>query len=212
MKVTLVIDNPKSWINKYKDILIDRLKNLSCKVSFCRDYKKIKNGDIAIFLSCEKIVPKEFLKKSKHNLIIHASNLPKGKGWSPLTWQILQGKNKIPITLFEAIEKPDSGPIYYKDYIILEGHELIDEIREKLFQKILELLIKFIKNYPDNKPKPQKGKETFFPRRTPKDSELNIHKSIKEQFNLLRVVDNERYPAFFYYKGHKYILKIYKST
>ena len=39
--------------------------------------------------------------------------------------------------------------------------------------------------------------------------ELNVSKTIKEQFNLLRVCDNERYPAFFYLNNKKYIIKIY---
>ena len=38
-----------------------------------------------------------------------------------------------------------------------------------------------------------------------------MSKSIDEQFNLLRVCDNERYPAFFYKDGVKYILKINKE-
>ncbi len=58
---------------------------------------------------------------------------------------------------------------------------------------------------------PQNGDETFFPRRKYKDSELDINKSILEQFNLLRIVDNERYPAFFYINETKYILKIYRE-
>jgi len=40
------------------------------------------------------------------------------------------------------------------------------------------------------------------------DSRLDIDRSIKEQFNLLRVVGNEEYPAFFEINGHKYLLKI----
>lgn len=32
-----------------------------------------------------------------------------------------------------------------------------------------------------------------------------------EQFNLLRIADNENYPAFFILNGQKYILKIYKE-
>ena len=37
-----------------------------------------------------------------------------------------------------------------------------------------------------------------------------INKSIKDQFNLLRIVDDERYPAFFEIDGSKYFIKIYK--
>ena len=52
---------------------------------------------------------------------------------------------------------------------------------------------------------------TFYRKRTPSDSCLDINKSINEQFNLLRVVDNERYPAFFKKNNIKYVVKIYKE-
>ena len=58
------------------------------------------------------------------------------------------------------------------------------------------------------KGKSQRGEETFYKKRTPKDSELDINKTIKEQFNLLRIVDNEKYPAFFKFKNKIYTLKI----
>lgn len=41
------------------------------------------------------------------------------------------------------------------------------------------------------------GKESFYPKRSPKDSELDINKSLNEQFNLLRIASNEDFPAFF---------------
>ena len=71
-------------------------------------------------------------------------------------------------------------------------------------------VLKFLENYP-NQGKEQKGEETFYDKRGPKDSQLSIDKSLKEQFNLLRVCDNERYPAFFYLNDKKYVLKIFKE-
>ena len=61
------------------------------------------------------------------------------------------------------------------------------------------------------KEKEQIGEESFFKKRGAEDSELDTEQSIKDQFNLLRVVDNEKYPAFFEHLGKKYILKIYKA-
>ena len=57
-------------------------------------------------------------------------------------------------------------------------------------------------------PKKQSGSDTFYAKRNPKDSMIDIDKSIKEQFNLLRIVNNEEYPAFFEIDGNKYLLKI----
>ena len=39
---------------------------------------------------------------------------------------------------------------------------------------------------------------TYLQRRTPEDSELDVKKSIAEQFNLFRIADENRYPCFFY--------------
>ena len=71
------------------------------------------------------------------------------------------------------------------------------------------MCLNFIENYNKLLPQKQEGKETIYPRRRPKDSELDITKTIEEQFNLLRIVDNEKYPAFFNIDGKEYILKIY---
>ena len=127
-------------------------------------------------------------------------------------WQILEGKNEIVFTMFEADEKVDNGPIYMKKTLKLDGYELNPELREKQAKQIINMCLEFVNNYEKYKnPTPQEGEETFCPKRTPKDSKLDINKSIKEQFNLLRIVDNENYPAFFEINGHKYILKIYKE-
>ncbi len=211
LKITVALDNPESWMAGHVGSLLEILKDRCHDVTFCTNAGDIPEGDIALFLSCEHIVSKEILKKNKHNLVVHESDLPKGKGWSPLTWQILEGRNEIPIALFEAAEKVDSGPIYYTDKMIFEGHELIDEMRKRQAKKTFELFLRFLDDYPNVRGIPQKGEETFYKKRTQKDSEINVDKTIREQFNLLRVVDNERYPAFFNIGKKKYLIKIYKE-
>ena len=54
----------------------------------------------------------------------------------------------------------------------------------------------------------QVGKESVYRKRSPKDSEMDPEKSISEQFNLLRVVDNEAYAAFFRIGNRYYELRI----
>jgi methionyl-tRNA formyltransferase len=207
-----VLTSKDSWFVPYAKKFIRILKSKGYKAKLFFDHKYIDDSFPVVFiLSYFKIIDKEALKKHKHNLVVHASDLPKGRGWAPLFWQILEGKSKIPIVLFEATEKVDSGDVYIKDYIKFEGHELHDEIREKQAEKTIELCLKFLDEYGKLKPKKQKGTPTFYRRRTPADSELNINETIKKQFNLLRIVNNEEFPAFFYYKGYKYILKIYKE-
>ena len=84
------------------------------------------------------------MKAYDHNIVIHASDLPSGKGWSPLTWQVLEGKNSIPISVFEANDKIDAGKVYIKTCLKLLGYELIEEIREKLYLEIENLIFTFL--------------------------------------------------------------------
>lgn len=210
MKITIIVDNPKSFILPYAKELVSKIKKLKHSCKLVHDQKLITKGDICFILSCEKKIEEATLKLNKNNLVIHGSALPKGRGWSPLSWQILEGKNIIPQTLFEADEKIDAGKIYMQEHLKFKGHELNSEMKDAQGKKNIEMILKFLKKYPKIKGRAQKGHPTFYKKRGPKDSELNIKKSLKELFPLLRVVDNERYPAFFQFAGKKYKLKIEK--
>lgn len=211
MVIQILVDNPNSWIIPYAKTLKKELSKRQHKVCLFHKHKEVKKGDILCLLSCERIF--KSLHLNTHNLVVHESALPEGKGWSPLTWQILEGKNKIPITLFEAVDAVDAGDIYFQEFIEYEGHELIGELKAKQGEKTLELILKFVDNYEEVKgiSQSQRGISSFYGRRRPKDSELDINKTILEQFNLLRVCDNERYPAFFVKDGIQYVLKIEKA-
>lgn len=211
MKITILTDNPNSWIIPYVKDLKKEL-NKTHKLHHVYTTSDIVGGDIMLILSCENILKKEFLQLHKSNIVVHPSKLPQGKGWSPLAWQVLEGLNKIPVSLFEAVEDVDAGEVYIVDYIELKGHELNDEIKHKQGLLTIKMIKQYINKFNTIKGIPQSGEESFYPRRKQKENELNINKTIAEQFNLLRVVDNERYPAHFYIGDQKYVIKIYKSN
>jgi methionyl-tRNA formyltransferase len=209
MRIQILVDNPNSWILPYARELHHRIEDIGHECRLIHKHKDVIKGDILCLLGCERIF--RDLAKNKHNLVVHESDLPQGKGWSPMTWQILEGKNRIPVTLFEAQEGVDSGQLYLQEIIEFEGHELLGEIKHQQGVVSIKLVLHYIMNYPNIKGKDQKGTESFYEKRTPADSELDISKSIADQFNLLRVCDNERYPAYFHNRNQKYIIKIYKS-
>ena len=93
-----------------------------------------------------KILDKKFLNRSKSNLVIHASNLPNGRGMSPLTWQILDGKSLITFSLIEVNEKMDEGKYYFKKKVRIPKHYLFDEIKKLQLDQALILIIKFLIN------------------------------------------------------------------
>ena len=125
-----------------------------------------------------------------------------------MTWQIIDGEKSIPVCLIEASDNVDSGQVWLTDTIELNGNELHDEWRDKQGKVTIKLAKYFIENFIHLNAEEQNGQTSFYARRSLKDSELNIDKSLAEQFNLLRVVSNNDYPAFFIKDGVKYKLEI----
>ena len=210
MKICIVVDNPRSWFVPFAEELKKNLSRFG-SVDLLSDSNQIsQSNDVAFLLSCEKKVIPEILRRSRSNIVVHASELPKGKGMSPLTWQILEGKNRIPITLFEAVEAIDAGPVYIIGYVDFIGNELLHEMQNSVGVKIMEMCETFLNDWPQilSNGIAQNGEPSFYKKRTPGDSRLDPQKSLSEQFNLLRVVDNDRYPAFFEWNGRRYNLKI----
>jgi|TARA_B110000285_G_scaffold178114_1_gene200211 methionyl-tRNA formyltransferase len=209
-KVTFLLDKSNLWFEKQLKNYDFRLNNKYIfKIS--KNPNNIKNQNIVFPLSYTRILPESFLQKNELVLIAHPSKLPKDKGFAPLQYQILRNKNKVYISLIKAAKEVDAGPIYFQNSFVLNGTELSDEIRNIQGIQFLNIIKKFLIKYPKVKSKKQIGKGNFNKRRYPKDSQLDINKTIKQQFNHLRINDNELYPSFFYYKGQKYIIKVFKE-
>lgn len=209
IKVGLLFDAKNNWIEKYL-IRINEIEELKKKYKFHFSYDpdEFKGYEIVFILGFTRILPKSFLESNKLNLVVHESELPKGKGFSPVQWQILEGGNRIAVCLFEAIEELDAGDIFAKVFIELGGYELFDEIRQKQAAATLELISKFLIEYPRNTRTKQHGESSVYRKRSEQDDALDIDKTIREQFNHLRIADNERYPLYFVIDGQKYYLII----
>lgn len=210
MKIQILTDK-KSWFYKNKDKIPTKFRKY-LKKDLISSYKKIKkNYDLTIIVSYYKIIPKKFLSYSKHNLVVHESDLPKGRGMSPLFWQIIKGKKKVTFTLFECSSNMDEGKYYIKKKFYFKPDLLYEEIKDKQMRCAFEIINIFIKKYSKNKnikSFSQKGKASYYSRIKPSFSKLNINKSIKTQINKLRTRDNENFPAYFIYKKRKYTIKI----
>ncbi len=209
-KVTFLLEKSNLWFEKQLKNYDFKL-NKKYKFKISKNPNTIKNQNIVFPLSYTKILPESFLKKNELVLIAHPSKLPKDKGFAPLQYQILRNKNKVFMTLIKAVKEVDAGPIYFQNSFMLNGTELCNEIRNIQGIQFLKIIKKFLIKYPNIKSKNQIGKSSFNKRRFPKDSKLDINKTLKQQFNHIRINDNEIYPSFFYHKGQKYIIKVYKE-
>jgi methionyl-tRNA formyltransferase len=180
-------------------------------VSLAHDKAALRGGDILFLVSCSQMISSAEREYFKATLVLHASDLPQGRGWSPHIWSILGGANQITVSLLEASEPVDSGDIWLKANFTLEGHELLPEINAKLFAAELSLMTRAVEQFETIKPAQQVGDPgPYMPKRSVADSQLDPHRTIAEQFDLLRIVDAQRYPAFIHYRGKRYLIKIEK--
>jgi methionyl-tRNA formyltransferase len=183
------------------------------RLIYVHNAEELIPAEMCFYLSFSRVVSIEVLKKLKNNLVVHESDLPRGKGWSPLTWQILGGKDEITTVLFEASDQVDSGQVYLKNTLKFNGSELVDELRDIQAAATIQLCHEFINSYPDvlAGAMTQEGDSTFCARRSEMDSQLDPAKSLQEQFNLLRVADDSAYPAYFEIDGNQYELWVKKK-
>lgn len=86
-----IVTDETSWFVPYAKQLAEKLiaKGHNCIVRHLFDAQK--RYDFCFLLSCSKLISEKELSCNRHNLVVHGSELPKGRGWSPLTWKILEG-------------------------------------------------------------------------------------------------------------------------
>jgi len=171
-----------------------------------------EEGEILFLISCSQIVTDKTKSLFQHTLVLHASDLPTGRGWSPHVWDVISGKDNLTLSLLDAKEPVDTGDIWRKVTIPLNGTELFNDINDVLFKAELSLIEWACVNYKSSNATPQSAeKSTYYRKRTPQDSELELDKTLESQFNLLRVCDPDRFPAFFYKNGQRYNVRIEKD-
>jgi methionyl-tRNA formyltransferase len=146
------------------------------------------------------------------SLVLHASDLPRGRGWSPHIWQIIGGAEQITLSLLEAEDAVDSGRLWRQVKFSVPKHALWNEINQQLFNAEIALVDLAVKEFDFVKPISQNPgiEPTYFPRRKPVDSKIDPERSITSQFDQIRVCDPARFPAYFELYGHTYKLTLEK--
>ncbi len=211
MKITLLCSDKKHPVNPYIDQWIKRNQH-SFDISLVRSKKELAGGDILFLISCSEIISTNERSLYKASLVLHASSLPQGRGWSPHIWSIIEGASEITLSLLEAEDQVDSGRIWHQIHFPVAAHALWDEINTNLFSAELKLLDYAVQQFSDIQPQEQDSniEPSYYPRRSPTDSRIDPEKNITSQFDQIRVCDPERFPAYFELYGHHYKLTLEK--
>ena len=206
----MILSDRHSWIAPYLDELAEEWAAAGHDCKIAHKVSDVEPADFCFCLSLSQILPAIARTQFKNTLVVHESDLPKGRGWAPMTWQILEGSTRIPVTLLEAVDAVDAGPIYLQEWIELDGTELNHEWRKLQAEATHRLCAEWVQDYPAVlvRAREQTGEPSFYPRRRPEHSRLDVSKPLTDQFDLLRVVDNEDYPAFFELDGKRFVLEV----
>lgn len=146
-------------------------------------------------------VPVEILKATEC-VCFHETDLPYGRGGSPLQNLIAQGHRDTVVCAFQMEEDMDSGPIYLKRALSLEG--IAEEIYLRASGIVADMILEIVTRQPT--PRVQQGETMVFERRKPEQSLIPTElKEMGEIFDHLRMLDAEGYPkAFIDHGGFRY--------
>lgn len=211
MRISLLCSEEMHPVNEFLQKWVEKNNTLH-RIELVRRKAELSGGDILFLISCSEIISAADRSAYRVCLVLHASDLPVGRGWSPHIWQLIEGADEITLSLLEAEDKVDSGRIWKKLKVQIPKHALWDEINSSLFKAEIELIDFAIQEFERIKPVDQDSsiQPTYYRRRTPDDSQIDPTKSIAEQFNKIRVCDPNRFPAFFELHGKKYKLILEK--
>jgi methionyl-tRNA formyltransferase len=188
----LKIDDTANWTYVSNDLeLEEALTSINPKYIF--------------FLHWTWIVPEKIW--SAHECIcFHMTDVPYGRGGSPLQNLILAGHTQTVLTALRMSEQMDAGPVYTKTPLNLDG--AAEEIYLRAGKLSVEIIRQIIAHNP--KPTPQKGEVVIFKRRKPEQSKLPNIGNLQNAYDFIRMLDADGYPTAYIEHGD-YIVNFRKA-
>lgn len=193
-----IIATLKSWNIEEANKLIK--ENSDLKIILISDkkglyYNRIKkyNPRYILFPHWSWKIPED-ISENYECIIFHMTDLPFGRGGSPLQNLISRGIYNTKISAVKVVNEIDAGPVYIKENLKLNGDaEYIYKKASKIiFRKMIPYIIR-------NEPLPeqQKGEIVVFKRRKPEEGNIQKLKNLNEVYDYIRMLDAEGYPNAF---------------
>ena len=131
-------------------------------------------------------------------VVFHMTDLPYGRGGTPLQNLILNGHTETNISALRVDAGVDTGDIYIKEPMSLDGsaQEIYERLSDIIFSKMIPDIIKG-----EPAPKKQSGEVVEFKRRTKEDLEMPENLPLKKQYDFIRMLDAKGYPHAYVKRG-----------
>ena len=147
------------------------------------------NPDLIFFPHWSWIVPNQ-IHENYNCILFHTAPLPFGRGGSPIQNLILLGYDSSPVCALKMVNELDSGPIYGKKNLSLNGS--LSEIFKRLNIIVNEFIEELIHFLPE--PKNQTGEVFNFIRKNKEDNLIPSEVSLEDFYNRIRMLDDLSYP------------------
>jgi methionyl-tRNA formyltransferase len=138
------------------------------------------------------LIPEEIFNNFEC-IVFHMTDLPFGRGGSPLQNLISRGISHTKISAIKVVKDIDAGPVYLKKDLCLNGNAVEVFLRASLI--ISEMIDDIIENNPT--PLEQTGDPVVFKRRKPEMSNIENLKQLEQLYDQIRMLDADGYPKAF---------------
>ncbi len=189
------------------------INDYSLNDKICKDFFTSNKFDLGISYGWQRIIPKHVLDSFKIGIFgFHGSplGLPYGKGRSPFNHSIIEGKSNIFNHFFKYENGVDNGPFYSTTKFEINPFDNINSLNMKSLLIAKKEINNIIKDYNKNKIKTIEQdnsiKETFYPKRTPKDGKINLYQSTTDIYNFIRAITKPFPGAFLYLNNEKFVI------
>lgn len=195
----IIIATIKSWNIERAQAMQKRYEGIhdiiiyTTKEEFTINNIRDFNPDYIFLPHWSYIMPKE-ISDNWECIIFHMTDLPYGRGGSPLQNLIVRGHKETKISAIRMTEQLDGGPVYMKHVLSLEGsaREIFVRCSDIIFD---EMIPAFLEEKP--MPVPQEGEPVVFKRRKPEDGEITSDMELEKIYDYIRMLDAEGYPRAF---------------
>lgn len=193
-----VVALTKPWnVEKYKDL---KLEGNWRSLTSPNGYRllKIYKPRYVFFVHWSWLVPEEIYLKYEC-IGFHIGDLPLQRGGSPVQNMILEGVSHTKLSAFRIGKGIDTGDIYMKRDVCLNGtaEEIYIRVADVIFGDMIPNIVSS-----NLVPVAQQGKGMIYTRRKPEDSEVNLPMSLRQLYDFVRMLDCESYPPAFIRYGN----------
>lgn len=173
------------------------------------EYLAALQPDVFVMVGFPQVLGRKVRSIPRYGSInVHASPLPRYRGAAPLNWMLIYGEREGAITVLEADDGIDTGPILMQEPFPISKSANIRDITKHVNSRTPVLVDKVLADFPHlwNNRTPQIRTEGFFmTRRRPEDGLVDFSTlSASEIRNLARALVHPYPGAFFFYGGNRY--------